>query len=71
MPGTSGVYMVVEGDVATLALGREAAGEPASTRLAALFDLHHQRLYRLARRLTRTREEAQDLVQEVVAATPR
>lgn len=33
-------------------------------RLAQLFDLHHQRLYRLARRLSRDAEAAQDLVQE-------
>jgi RNA polymerase sigma-70 factor (ECF subfamily) len=33
-------------------------------RLAALFDTHHQRLYRLARRLVPTTDEALDLVQE-------
>lgn len=33
-------------------------------RLARLFDSHHQRLFRLARRLTADREEARDLVQE-------
>jgi RNA polymerase sigma-70 factor (ECF subfamily) len=36
----------------------------ASERLAALFDAHHQRLYRLARRLARDPEDARDLVQE-------
>jgi RNA polymerase sigma-70 factor (ECF subfamily) len=36
-----------------------------SERLAALFDAHHQRLYRLARRMSRDPEEARDLVQEV------
>ena len=35
-----------------------------STRLGALFDAHHQRLYRLARRLTPTEDDALDLVQE-------
>lgn len=35
-----------------------------STRLAALFDAQHQRLFRLARRLCRDAEEARDLVQE-------
>ena len=29
-----------------------------------LFDTHHQRLYRLARRLSRNQEDARDLVQE-------
>ncbi len=41
--------------------------EPAATatdRLAALFDAHHERLFRLARRLAGDREEARDLVQE-------
>jgi RNA polymerase sigma-70 factor (ECF subfamily) len=33
-------------------------------RLARLFDAHHQRLFRLARRLAADREEARDLVQE-------
>jgi RNA polymerase sigma-70 factor (ECF subfamily) len=63
----------VVGDIASLALARESAGPAPSTRLADLFDSHHQRLYRLARRLTGTREEAQDLVQETflrVARSP-
>ena len=34
------------------------------TRLAFLFDAHHQRLYRLARRLAPSADEALDLVQE-------
>ncbi len=38
--------------------------ETAGDRLAALFDLHHERLFRLARRLSGDREEARDLVQE-------
>ena len=33
-------------------------------RLSALFDLHHERLYRLARRLAPNAEDALDLVQE-------
>ena len=39
---------------------------PASEaeRLAALFDAHHQRLYRLARRMVPTPDDALDLVQE-------
>src|SRR5437773_12012445 len=38
--------------------------EQTSERAAALFDFHHQRLYRLARRLTSSTDDALDLVQE-------
>jgi RNA polymerase sigma-70 factor (ECF subfamily) len=37
---------------------------PTPERLARLFDEHHERLFRLARRLSSDREEARDLVQE-------
>jgi len=39
------------------------AGNPVE-RLANLFDVHHDRLYRLARRLTDSVDDALDLVQE-------
>jgi RNA polymerase sigma-70 factor, ECF subfamily len=39
------------------------SGSPAD-RLGALFDTHHDRLYRLARRLVPTADAARDLVQE-------
>src|SRR5699024_9460749 len=42
----------------------ERPREDVSQRLGALFDAHHQRLYRLARRLSGTAEDARDLVQE-------
>lgn len=38
--------------------------EQALDRLGRLFDSQHQRIYRLARRLTRDPEEARDLLQE-------
>ncbi len=41
-----------------------AAEGVGAERLAGLFDRHHQRLYRLARRLCLDDEEAADLVQE-------
>jgi RNA polymerase sigma-70 factor, ECF subfamily len=49
----------------TLSVTVEALQSPTSTeRLARLFDAHHDRLFRLARRLSSDREEARDLVQE-------
>jgi len=38
--------------------------ETPDNRLAGLFDAHHQRLYRLARRLTASQDAARDLVQD-------
>jgi RNA polymerase sigma-70 factor, ECF subfamily len=38
--------------------------EDTAARLGTLFDVHHQRLHRLARRLSRSAEDARDLVQE-------
>ena len=60
----SRVYLAVDGDaislVATGAVDEVGGGE----RLASLFDAHHQRLYRIARRLSASADEARDLVQE-------
>jgi RNA polymerase sigma factor (sigma-70 family) len=43
-------------------IGRQ--DDDPGARLGSLFDVHHQRLYRLACRLSRCREDAHDLVQE-------
>ena len=48
---------------AALAVSSRRVDDP-SARLGELFDLHHQRLYRLARRLTADGEAARDVVQE-------
>jgi RNA polymerase sigma factor (sigma-70 family) len=40
------------------------AGTDPADRVGAMFDAHHQRLYKLARRLTPGPDEARDLVQE-------
>jgi RNA polymerase sigma factor (sigma-70 family) len=38
--------------------------DTAADRLGSLFDAHHQRLYRLGRRLSHSADEARDLVQD-------
>ena len=50
-----------------------APSDDRASRLATLFDTHHPRLYRLARRLTTSPDDALDLVQDTfvrVARTP-
>jgi len=49
--------------MAARALPIVVAGDPVE-RLASLFDVHHDRLYRLARRLAPSADDALDLVQE-------
>jgi RNA polymerase sigma-70 factor (ECF subfamily) len=48
---------------ATIAVPEQRASR-VSDRLAELFDAHHERLYRLARRMSRDPDTARDLVQE-------
>jgi RNA polymerase sigma-70 factor (ECF subfamily) len=48
---------------ATIAVAKPRASA-AGDRLAELFDVHQQRLYRLARRMSRDADTARDLVQE-------
>ena len=47
-----------------LALADESVESTSDSRLPGLFDAHHQRLYRLARRLVPSADDARDLVQE-------
>jgi RNA polymerase sigma factor (sigma-70 family) len=42
----------------------EQPHEDVAARVGALFDLHHQRVYTMARRLSRSADDARDLVQE-------
>ena len=54
----------------TQVLHMASASDPAG-RLAALFDTHYERLYRLARRLVPSRDDALDLVQETFLSAAR
>jgi RNA polymerase sigma factor (sigma-70 family) len=56
--------MSVTGELIGVAAAPDLVVEDGTARLAALFDQHHRRLYRLARRLTPTAEDARDLVQD-------
>jgi RNA polymerase sigma-70 factor (ECF subfamily) len=47
-----------------IAVPLDAPADERRDRLAALFDAHEDRLYRLARRLTANQDEARDLVQD-------
>ena len=52
--------MAVETAAVSLAMNADGSG----ARMESLFDMHHERLYRLARRLSPHADEAKDLVQE-------
>jgi RNA polymerase sigma factor (sigma-70 family) len=57
-----------------LAVAVDTAADDVAARIGALFDRHHQRLFKLARRLSRSSEDARDLVQETflrAARSPR
>ncbi len=52
------------GQALTMSAAADRPAGDSAARLGALFDVHHQRLHRLARRLSRNTEDARDLVQE-------
>ncbi len=60
----TGVYKGMTGEAVALTKSGDSARETAACRVARLFDAHHQRLYRLARRMSPNGDEARDLVQE-------
>jgi len=62
-PGPSRVCtyeMAVESAALSISMNVDGSG----ARMESLFDMHHERLYRLARRLSPNSDEAKDLVQE-------
>ena len=65
--------MVAMTGEATVAMAAAANGpaDSSAERLGALFDAHHERLYRLARRLSRNADDARDLVQDTFVRVAR
>jgi RNA polymerase sigma-70 factor (ECF subfamily) len=55
---------VLIGQAIAVAAAAERPHDDAGARVGALFDAHHQRLFRLARRLCTHAEDARDVVQE-------
>ena len=54
-----------------LAAARQSVDETRSDRMAELFQAHHQGLYRLARRMSGSADEARDLVQDTFVRAAR
>jgi RNA polymerase sigma-70 factor (ECF subfamily) len=55
---------MMDGQAIAMPVAVEKPPEDVAARVGALFDLHYQRLFKLARRLSRCPEDARDLVQE-------
>lgn len=54
----------MDGQAIAMPVAVDRSPEEVAARVGLLFDLHHQRLFKLARRLSRCSEDARDLVQE-------
>lgn len=64
----------MDGQAIAMPVAVDKPPQDFAARVGALFDLHHQRLFKLARRLSRNSEDARDLVQETflrAARSPR
>ena len=55
---------MMDGQAVAMPVAVDQPPEDLTARVGALFDVHHQRLFRIARRLSRSTEDARDLVQE-------
>ena len=55
---------MMDGQAIAMPVAVDQPPADVAARVGALFDLHHQRLFRLARRLSGSSEDARDLVQE-------
>jgi len=65
--------MATDAQVVAVPAAMGETGDDPAARIAGLFDAHHQRLFRLARRLARRPDDPADLVQETflrVARSP-
>ena len=58
------VFKGMNGQAIAMPAAMDQPHEEPICRIGALFDAHHQRLFRLARRLARTPDDARDVVQE-------
>jgi RNA polymerase sigma factor (sigma-70 family) len=58
------VYRDMNGQAIALPAAMDQPHDEPLCRIGALFDAHHQRLFRLARRLARSADDARDVVQE-------
>lgn len=67
----SRVYIGVTDGAALVATAEPVANGADPSRLGALFEAHHRRLYRLARRMVATADDARDLVQEAFVRAAR
>lgn len=70
MPGPD-VYTGVTAEAMALTAARHTVEETRSDRVAELFEAHHQHLYRFARRMSGSAEEARDLVQDTFVRATR
>jgi RNA polymerase sigma-70 factor, ECF subfamily len=65
------VWEGMTGTAIAMSATADRPADDSAARLGTLFDAHHQRLYRLARRLCGSADDARDLVQETLLRAAR